>query len=247
VLWVGADTGQRFVAPGGDPVGVATGHTTAIRFGLTDQTGVSALDIGRAITEGGADYLRSAVDQILSGATVHGGALLAPLGVRFVVAERGDLPEGAERLLDAQIDLDRVGTSGLTIFRNAAAIPPAAVLPATEQVTQALGSDDLGQIQRLSSPRAWRLTAVSGGWDGVSPVDGIAVVSTEFSSEWRAEIPDGTSVRPREAFGWSTSFDVPEGAVRIRFMGQWVRTLETVALGLLWAAALWFTRKPVAR
>jgi GT2 family glycosyltransferase len=247
VLWVGADTGRRFVAPGGDPVDVATGRTTSLRFGLTDQTGVSALDVGRAVTGGGAGYMRSAVDQILSGATVHGGALLAPLGVRFVVAEHGDLPEEAEALLDAQVDLDRVGTSGLTIFRNSAAIPPAAILPANEQVAQAVGSDDLGQIARLPSPRAGRLTAVSGGWAGVSAVVGIAVVSTEFSSEWRAEIPDGNAVGPREAFGWSTSFEVPKGPVRIRFMGQWVRTFETLALGLLWAAALWVTRKPVAR
>ena len=247
VLWVGAETGRRFVAPGGDPVDVATGRTTSLRYGLTDQAGASAFDVGRAITGGGADYLRSAVDQILSGATVHGGALLAPLGVRFVVAERGDLPEEAEALLDAQIDLDRVGTSGLTIFRNAAAMPPAGILPANEQVAQAVGTDDLGQIARLPSPRGGSLTAVAGGWAGVSPVVGVAVVSTEFSPEWRAEILDGNAVRPREAFGWATSFDVPEGAVRIRFMGQWVRTLETLALGLLWAAALWATRKPVAR
>jgi hypothetical protein len=226
---------------------VATGPTTSIRFGLTDQAGVSALDVGRAVTGGGADYLRSAVDQILSGSTVHGGALLAPLGVRFVIAEHGDLPEQAEALLDAQVDLDRVGTSGLTIFRNAAAMPPAGILPATEQIARAVGSDDLGQIARLPNLRGVRLTAVSGGWAGVSPIVGVAVASTEFSPEWRAEIPDGDAVRPREAFGWSTSFDVAEGAVRIRFMGQWVRTLETLALGLLWAAALWVTRRPVAR
>jgi GT2 family glycosyltransferase len=247
VLWVGRDTGRRFVTPGGDPVGVATGRTTSIRFGLTDQAGVSALDVGRAVTGAGADYLRSTIDEILSGSTVHGGALLAPLGVRFVVAERGDLPEEAEALLDAQVDLDRVGTSGLTIFRNAAALPPAGILPANEQVARAVGSDDLGKIARLPRPSGGGLTAVSGGWAGVSRVAGITVVSTEFSADWRAEIPGGTAEGPREAFGWATSFDVPKGAIRIRFMDQWVRTLEMVALGFLWAAALWVTRKPVSR
>ena len=212
VLWVGADTGRRFVAPGGDPLDVATGRTTSLRFGLTDQTGVSALDVGRSVTGGGAGYMRSVVDQILSGATVHGGALLAPLGVRFVVAEHGDLPEEAEALLDAQVDLDRVGTSGLTIFRNSAAMPPAAILPSNEQVAQAVGSDDLGQIARLPSPRTGRLTAVSGGWAGVSPVVGIAVVSTEFSSEWRAEIPDGNAVATSRGFRLVDIVRSPEGS-----------------------------------
>ncbi len=247
VLWVGGDTGRRFVAPGGDPVDVATGRTTSLRYGLTDRTGISALDVGRTISGGGADYLRSAVDQILSGTTVHGGALLAPLGVRFVVAGRGDLPQAAQALLDAQVDLDLVGTSGLTIFRNAAPLPPAGILPATEQLAQAVGSEDLGQIARLPGARAVPLTPVEGGWAGVSPIVGLAVVSTQFSSEWRAEIPGGNTVGPRESFGWATSFDVPQGPVRIRFMDQWARTLETIALGLLWAVALWVTRKPVAR
>lgn len=247
VLWVGADTGMRFVAPGGDPVGVAPDGASSVRYGLTDRTGISALDIGRSLTGGGAAYLRTAIDQILSGDTVHGGALLAPLGVRFLISERGDLPAGAQDLIDAQVDLDRLGTSGLLIYRNAAALPPAAVIPGSEAMSALVGSDDPDTIARLPDVRTVRLQAVEGGWAGVAPAGGIALVSTGYSGDWRLDLADGTMTRPREAFGWSTSFDVPSGTVRIHLADQWVRTAETIALGLLWVAALWITRKPVSR
>jgi GT2 family glycosyltransferase len=247
VLWVGADTGTRFVAPGGDPAGVAPDGSSSLRYGLTDRTGTSALDTGRALTGGGATYLRNALDQVLSGDTVHAGASLAPLGVRFVIAERGDLPSGAQEILDAQVDLDRLGTSGLVIYRNAASLPPAAVVPSEDTVDAIVASDDLGVIAQLPDVRATRLKAVGGGWAGVAPSPGTALVSTAYSGDWRLETPGGGSVRPREAFGWSTSFDAPAGVVRVRFANQWVRTVETVILGLFWAAALWVTRKPVGR
>lgn len=247
VLWLGRDTGARFVPPGGDPAGVASGIASSLRYGLTDRSGVSALDTGRALTGGGAEYLRRALGQVLSGGTVHAGALLAPLGVRFVVSEGGDLPAPAEALLDAQVDLDRLGTSGLVIYRNAAALPPAGVLPSEGGTRGIVASADLGSIARLSGLRAARLVAVPGGWAGVAPSSGIVVVTSELGPDWRLEAADGASVRPREAFGWSMFFDAPAGGARVRFEGQWVRTLETIALGLLWAAALWVTRRPVGR
>ncbi|MGH2595929.1 MAG: glycosyltransferase [Actinomycetota bacterium] len=247
VLWVGADTGARFVAPGGDPSGVAPDGASSLRYGLTGREGMSALDTGRALTGGGATYLGRALGQILSGATTHGGALLAPLGVRFLVAQRGDLPADVTSILDAQVDLDREGTTGLVIYRNAAALPPAGVFPASDGVAAIAGTADLGAITQLPRSHAYPLSAVLGGWAGVSPSAGIVAVSTAFSADWRLEALNGPQVQPREAFGWSTSFEARAGALHIRFVGQWARTLEMVALGLLWLVALWITRKPVTR
>jgi hypothetical protein len=73
------------------------------------------------------------------------------------------------------------------------------------------------------------------------------VVSTEFGPNWQLETSDGATAQPREAFGWSTAFDAPGGSLRVRFTDQWVRTMETLVLGLLWLTALWVTRKPVSR
>jgi GT2 family glycosyltransferase len=247
VLWVGADSGTRFVAPGGDPAGVAPDGASSLRYGLTDRTGISALDTGRALSVGGATYLRNVLDEVLSGDTVHAGALLAPLGVRFVISARGDLPTGAREILEAQVDLDRLGTSGLVIYRNAAALPPAAVVSSGSSIDPVLASDDLDVIARLPEVRVARLKAVEGGWSGVAPSSGTVLVSTGYSADWRLETAAGISVRPREAFGWSTSFVAPAGVVRVRYADQWVRTIETIILGLIWAAALWVTRKPVGR
>lgn len=247
VLWVGADTGARFVAPGGDPAGVSPNGSASLRFGLTGPGGVSALDTGRALTGPGVSYLERALGQILSGATSHGGALLAPLGVRFVVAERGDVPPEVAEIFDAQVDLDREGTSGLVIYRNASGMPPAAALPADGSLARIVGSSDLGTIARMPSLRASALSAVPGGWAGEAPAPGPVVVSTAFSPDWRLEAPNGVEVRAHRAFGWSTAFDAPAGSVRVRFAGRWLRMLETIVLGLLWLGALWVTRKPVTR
>jgi hypothetical protein len=246
VLWVGADTGSSFVAPGGDPIAVAPDGASSLRYGLTGRTGITALDTGRTITGDGADYLSQALDQILSGSTVNGGALLAPLGVRFVVAQPGDLPSGAAARFDAQVDLDPLRTSGLVIYRNAAALPPAGVLAANDTVAGIVASDDPATIQQLPPLPAAPLAAVPGGWAGVAPTAGLAVIATEFGPDWRLT-SGGAESRPREAFGWSTSFDAPAGTLRVRFTAQWIRTLETIAMALLWVAALWVTRKPVGK
>jgi GT2 family glycosyltransferase len=247
VLWVGRDTGARFIAPGGDPTGVAPNGNASLRYALTGRAGVSSLDTGRTLTGGGERYLKDALGQLLSGSTSHGGALLAPLGVRFIVADRDDVPAEVADILDRQVDLDLEGTSGLVIYRNAVALPPAAVVPADDPLPRIVGSADLGTIAQLPAVQASALDPVPGGWAGTANAPGVAVVSTAFEPDWRLETPEGAEVRPLEAFGWSTSFDAPVGAVRVRFTGQWIRTLETVVLGLLWLAALWITRKPVSR
>jgi hypothetical protein len=247
VLWLGADTGAGFVAPGGDPEGVVPNGASSLRFGLTGRDGISATDTGRALTGPGERYLERALGELVSGSMTHGGALLAPLGVRFVVTQPGDLPSDVEQILDAQVDLDREGASGLLIYRNAATIPPAAVLPADEEVDRIVGSAELGAIEQLPSFRSSALSAAPGGWSGEAPAPGLVVVSTEFDPYWRLEASNGDVVRASQAFGWATSFAAPAGELRVRFTGQLVRTVETLVLGLLWLAALWITRKPVTR
>jgi hypothetical protein len=234
------------VAPGGDPEGVVPNGPSSLRFGLTGRAGVVATDTGRALTGSGERYLERALAEMISDSTTHGGALLAPLGVRFVVAQHSDLPGDVAAIFDAQVDLDREGTSGLLIYRNAAALPPAAVLPADKEVARIVGSADLAAIERSPSVRP-SLSSVPGGWAGEAPSPGLAVVSTEFDPHWLLRAPNGEVVRPSEAFGWSTVFDAPAGELHVRFDAQWVRTVETIVLGLLWLAALWITRKPVAR
>ena len=244
VLWIGAPDGQPFPAPGGDPAGVFEAGDATMTFGLTDRGGAQAIDTGRPLTGPGPDALREALGEVLSGTTVHGGALLAPFGVRYVVAGSEGLPAEARARLEAQADLDVVPASGLLILRNAVGLSPASVLRTSPATTAIVSSDRPEDIQRLSSVPASPLSQDEGGWSGPAGGGDLAVVSTEFDGAWQLE---GSEAPPGRAFGWSTSFPVAQPTAEVRYGAQLPRTIVTWLLGALWVTALWVTRKPVRR
>jgi hypothetical protein len=244
ILWVGSTARDRFPAPGGDPIGIVGSSDAGLRFGLTDRRGSSALDIGRPASGPGYDYLRSVLGELLAGETAHAGMLLAPLGVRYVVADEGDLPASAAARFDVQADLDRVPAGGLTIFRNAAALPtafvatdPAWIPTADASSFPEIAARPIVDVQRIAPPGA-------GGTPDVASA-GEVVVADQFDAGWRIE-NQGQRRTPQRAFGWAISSEVEPGSVSFIHTGQWVRTAEMVLLGLLWLAALWITRKPVS-
>jgi hypothetical protein len=69
-------------------------------------------------------------------------------------------------------------------------------------------------------------------------------LSTEFDGAWTIEGSDAT---PSAAFGWATSFGATDAPVAVRYGAQLPATIQAWLLALAWAAALWITRKPVAR
>jgi GT2 family glycosyltransferase len=242
ILWVGRPTGERFAAPGGDPLGVVEAGDASVRFGLTDRDGIVALDVGRAAHGPGYDYLRAALGELLAGETAHAGALLGPLGVRFVVASDDDLPAAARERLDAQLDLDPNPAGGLTIYRNAAALPtafvgPAGTWPDAEEDADlpAIAARPAVAVERVPPPEELRGVAVEAA--------GQLVLADQIDAGWRVENGDATS-SPSLAFGWAMAADVEPGAVALRYRDQFARTAEVAVLGLLWLAALWITRKP---
>ena len=251
VLWVGTPDGLAFPPPGGDPTGVAAAGEASLRYGLTGRGGITALDTGRTLSGSGAQALAEAMNEIVSGTTVHGGSLLAPFGIRFVVAQPSELTPAALTRLEAQVDLNREPESGLVIFRDSQAIPPASVLAADKEAQAILASGQPADTSMFVAPPATPLEQVEGGWSGQAS-GGTVFVSTEFSGAWRLE---GSGSAPQRAFGWGTSFPLSgplsgsgsNGFVRIRYGSQLQRTIETWLLALVWIAALWVTRKPVAR
>ena len=88
------------------------------------------------------------------------------------------------------------------------------------------------------------LAQVQGGWEGPTGGGDLAIVSTEYDGAWQVE---GSTATPTEAFGWSTSFPVSGATAAIRYGSQLPRTIAAWLLAAVWAAALWITRKPVAR
>ena len=181
--------------------------------------------------------------EILGGTTRHGGALLSPFGIRFVVAEKGVLPSAAEEALDAQLDVDLLPATGFTIYRNASAVPPAAILTTGSADEEIMGASDPSTIAMWRPVPSVPLEPVSGGWDGPA-LEGTIFLSTEYDAQWAFQ---GDSGRPEVAFGWATSFTATGDPVRIRHEGQLPARIQVVLLTLLWLAALWATRKPVAR
>jgi GT2 family glycosyltransferase len=238
ILWVGAPNGERFPAPGGDPIALAEAGEETVRFGLTDRDGVTALDEGRARSGPGYDELHGILETLLGGGTRHLGALLGPLGVRYLIAEEGDLPPGVADRLSEQMDLDRVPAGGLTIFRNAAALPTAFV-SANAPVPD---RSDRGVIEASPDVVARALEGGGETFTGSADAAGHVVVSEQFDAGWRVDNA-GEVLAPFAGYGWAIAAPVQPGEVTVRYTRQWLRTAELALLALLWVVALWLTRK----
>jgi hypothetical protein len=245
VLWLGRAGGEPLPPPGGDPQGLVEAGPSSARYAVRDRGGVRALDLGRGEDPRALGALEAALREILSGTTRHGGSLLAPFGVRYVVAAEGDLPSGARAALDAQLDLDLVPAGGLVIYRNARALPPAALVPAPGWAEAARG-DDLSALPPLPAPRAVPLGGAAGAEPGTGTGEGLVYLSERFQPGWRMRV-GGRTARPWEAFGWATAFEAPSGPFRVIPPEEDARTVGLAGLGVLWAAALWLTRKPAGR
>jgi GT2 family glycosyltransferase len=250
VLWLGSPDGDPFPAPGGLPTGTVPGGAASARFAVTDPAGSSALDTGRPDVGPGYDRLRQSLVEILAGETRHGGALLAVFGIRFVLAEPGDLPGPTLRRLARQVDLDLVSARGLTIFRNDKAVPLASEIT-NSAWTRAATSSRIDAVESLPAVGARSLTEDASGQVLEGPAQSraaLVLLLDQFDPRWRLE-PEGAGrpVGPDRAFGWATGFrtDRMPSGYRIHFGGQRIRTIQVILLILLWGAALWVTRRPV--
>jgi len=175
---------------------------------------------------------------------VHGGALLAPFGVRYLVVPEDRLNAAAEQAVRAQVDLEPVPSAGLSIWQSTAAMPPAAVLRANDETRAIARSDDADAIQRLRPDVTGTLDATPSGWSGHSGDGDLATIATAYDPSWELL---GSDAPPERSFGWATSFSGASGDVDVRFGDQFPRTLALWLLAAVWAVALWVTRKPVRR
>jgi hypothetical protein len=249
VLWLGSPGGDAFPAPGGLPSGTIAAGSASVRFAVTDPSGASALDIGRPDVGPGYGRLRASLVEVLAGETRHGGAFLAAFGIRFVLAEPTDLPGMTLRRLIRQVDLDLISAPGLTIFRNSKSVPVAADV-SDPAWARAARSSRLDAVESVPQVNAIPLAEGPSGQRFVGPrrsQASLVLLLDQFDAHWRL-IPGGStgSVAPERAFGWATGFrtgPMPSG-YRVDFAGQGLRTFEVLVLALLWAAALWVTRRP---
>ncbi len=244
VVWLSGTDGLPFPSPGGDPTGIVSAGGSSVTYGLTDRSGALAIDTGRPLTGSGDPAVRQALADVLSGATVHGGSLLAPFGVHFVVMQEGVVPQSAIDAFGSQVDLELVPSAGLIILRNVVDVPPAGVLHADKATGAIVASSDPDVIQRFEAVPTTPLASNDAGWTGGAEGGNLAVVATEFDGAWQLS---GSTAQPQRSFGWGTAFtDVPAD-VTIRYGDQLPRTITMWLLAIVWGAALWITRKPVRR
>ena len=243
ILWLGRSARESFLPPGGSADGTVAAGPDSVRFAVRSSTGASSLDIGRAPVGPGYDYVRQAIAQIAEGVTRHGGALLAPLSIRYIVAQDGDLPERFLHRLTRQADLDVVPAGGLIILRNSKVVPIDAVI-ANDQWRRAAFSTDLADIAVLPAVQTSDVTRA--GQVSVPGSVSLALIGEQFDRRWLfSPTAGGRPVAGRLAFQWAVGYEGQIGPrFGVRFEGGGERRIEMVALGLLWLVMLWFVRKP---
>jgi len=247
VLWLGEPDGRALVPPAGLPDGTVAAGAASVSYAIDLPGGASALDTGRAAAGPGYAALEQVLQDVLAGDARHGGALLAPFGVRYVVASPGKVPEAALRRLLRQTDLDLVPAEGLIILRNSKAFPLAG----------ATGDPSWVSAARAASPQGAAILPETDGtvlhgsgqvYSGQVPdASSLALLSQQYDGGWRLH-PLGAGDAPgapgRRSFGWAVGFEEPTaGSFTIRYAHQSTRTMEVVLLVALWALALWMTRR----
>ena len=240
VLWLGDPRGGAFPPPGGLPEGVVEAGPLSVRYAVTGRRGTAASALGLPAAGPGYDRLETAIGAMLSGGVRHGGSLLAPLGIAFVVVGEGDLPEAASVRLDSQLDLlatQRAG--GLVVYRSTRALPLAGAVAREGFLASARSTDPLAAAAvntEEAVPFTW-----SGRWLGRVDAEepGAAVVATSFDRRWRIE-PGGAE--PFRAFGWAVGFPIEPGGSerRLAFHPGPQHAAELALLAVLWAATIWF-------
>jgi GT2 family glycosyltransferase len=247
VLWVGRPGTERFSPPGGMPDGSVAAGPASIRYGVTERAGSTVLEIGLPAHGPGYVALERALLAVLDGRVRHGGSLLSPFGIRFVVAGPRDLPPEAAARLMGQLDLDLIQTAGgLSIYEVARPLPVAAAVgPEAAEVAQAVESAETRAAAEVARAESAALAPDDGAWQGPVPLEGSGAVlfSTPFDSRWQLTA-DGVAAPGFLAFGWGQGFRAtfPADLVRIEYEDGWIRALQIGGLILLWGAALWGTR-----
>jgi GT2 family glycosyltransferase len=237
VLWLGAPGAEAFPAPGGDPQGAVGSASAAVSYGITGAGGRSVLATGLPAEGAGYRELRGVLGAMLAGRVRHIGALLGPLGVRYVVTPTS-LPAAIRERLEAQLDIDLVhAAAGLRIYRNARALPIGAAIPGGEAVSAARAGDLLAPVRLPTNAGALDPQGPQ-RWTGSIEGPGLVLVGVDDAVGWEI---DGRSAFP--AFGWAVGGDADAGPVSVAYRPGPRRALELAGMAVLWIAAVWVVRK----
>lgn len=218
-----------------------------VGFGVTNDGPGDARTALPPPAGGSSARLGTVVDLLRERRSNRVGALLGPMGVRYLAVPQRPDP-GLERTdpapasllvaLGDQLDLVRLeGPPGLELYENRAWIPGAAALPAV-QVPRG-EADPVGPPVDAAEARPVR--------DGVRVPAGAILWSQSYDESWRAT-SGGETLPHRRAFGWANGYTLDRpGDVSFAYGNQWIRypaLLIQLALGfgafLLWRGSARF-------
>ena len=238
MLWIGDPT----VLPL-DPVVLrdGTGYT------LTRNGSGDATEQWRAPEHSADHVLDRALGLAEAGLTNRLGAMLAPMGVRYVVVPStqgtgggaaASVPGVVRRALAQQLDLALLRSgAGLVLYENVAYAPISATIPGRVPVdsrdpNRAALTTDLSRAVALTSSPAPAGTALWG---------------ESYDAEWGATAGGG-ALRHERAFGWSNGFVLTRRAsVSISYGAQWVRWAMLGGALVLWVLVAWRWRRTRVR
>lgn len=247
----------------GDPRTLPLGGWSAGR-GLAYATSEDGLPTARdwlaPASPGPAATLADAIGLAEQAQTVHLGRLLAPTAVRYVVvlgtvapaipgvqaAQAYPPPAGLLDALGAQIDLRQIpGGEGFTVFQNTVALPARAERGRTQAALPVAAA-----TPTLADVAGWR--AILPGPAGSLAYGGPVSPGTVFSSAApagnfqlvsTAETPGANNPTPaagQPAFGWASQYRTVGGTAELRFHGNVIVPLATMAQFVLWVVVAWF-------
>lgn len=190
----------------------------------------------------------------LAGDTAELGRLIAPLGIRYLVAMEEaapghggptrPVPEELEAALGQQVDLRSVDAGpGLVMYENAAwqgealRLPPGAAEALGVSRLAAALSPEVREVMDAAAPLALRRESPH-ELVGSLPEPGPVLVAHGADDDWRMEV-DGEEVPRQTALGSVDLFQAPvAGDVRIAHRPPATRHLGVALQVLLWAVVL---------
>jgi GT2 family glycosyltransferase len=243
------DGGARTLWIGDPEVLPLAGHRLAddVAYALSDTGRPDVVDRIATSTSSSTALVADALRLVADGRSDRLGRLLAPFGVRWVVllsssaparanGVDAELPSGLAETVGRQLDLRRVEVDpAIDLFESTAWMPVRSLLTGAD--ARALDSG------RLFSTAAG--TDFSDAVPGVGEIGaGTVHVGVPSSSRWHLEV-DGEDAPRGKSLGWANRFEVERGgAATLSYRTPISRLLAVIAQIILWAIAVWLTRRP---
>jgi GT2 family glycosyltransferase len=252
VLWVG----EANLLPGSpwlldEPEPASSQQQAVLAYTMTDQSMAQVTDLLPGPDDGATARVAESLQIAARGGTTRLGALLAPMGIRYVVVPTANAPLPYDtgptyhptQLLAAlqdQLDLADVDViSGVAVFRNTAWGPVRAELPADTHYPSGGPSISSRIVPGLAGARPALVDQSSyqsfhGGLANPTSV----YLAQSASGRWRFAA-DGHAVAGTKVLGWAEAFDSPAAtSATLHYDTPPTRDLWLLGQVVLWLAVL---------